>query len=103
MKGLFTNGSFAMRRSRAVGGGLLVIGVWFALFGGEYSTFDWWRLRRSVAQETAEIARLQVEVDSLTRVLELLRGDSAMQERIARERFGMIRDGEILYKLVPEN
>ena len=103
MRALFTKGSFAMRRSRAVGGGLIVIGVLFALFGGEYSTYDWWRVRRSLAQERAEIVRLEVEVDSLARALELLRGDSAMQERIARERFGMIRDGEILYKLVPDN
>ena len=103
MKALFTKGPFTMRRSRAVGGGLIVLGALFALFGGEYSTYDWWRLKRAIAQEATEIARLEVEVDSLARVLELLRGDSAMQERIARERFGMIRDGEILYKLVPSN
>jgi len=93
----------AVRWSRVIGVALIVFGSLFALLGGEYSTFDWWRMRRAVAEETAEIARLDVEVDSLTRVLELLRADSAMQERIARERFGMIRDGEILYKLVPEN
>jgi len=93
----------AASRSKVVGITLIVIGVLFALLGGEYNTLDWWRMRRAVAQETAEIARLEVEVDSLARVLELLRADSAMQERIARERFGMIRDGELLYKLVPAN
>jgi len=93
----------AVQRSKAVGIALIVAAVLFALMGGEYSTYDWWRLQRAVKQETAEISRLEVEVDSLAKVLELLRGDSAMQERIARERFGMIRDGEILYKLVPAN
>jgi cell division protein FtsB len=73
----------------------------FAVFGGEYDTGDYLELRSRVRQERARIARLRLEVDSLARVQQLLETDSATQERAARELYGMIRDGEILYQVVP--
>ncbi len=92
-----------MKLARVAGIVIAVLGLIYAVMGGEYSMYDWWRVDGARDRELAEIERLEQEVDSLTRVLELLRGDAAMQERIARERFGMIRDGELLYKLVPSN
>jgi cell division protein FtsB len=76
--------------------------VGFALLAGEYSTFDWLTLRRQVAEERAAIADLEIEVDSLERLARALETDPAAQERAAREGFGMIRDGEILYRIVPQ-
>jgi cell division protein FtsB len=82
-----------------------VIGVFalaaFALLAGEFGTFDWLTLRRQVAEEQAAIADLKVEIDSLERLAHALETDPAAQERAAREGFGMIRSGEILYRLVP--
>ena len=74
----------------------------FALLAGEYSTFDWLTLQRQVADERAAIAELEIEVDSLDRLARALETDPAAQERAAREGFGMIRDGEILYRIVPQ-
>jgi cell division protein FtsB len=71
----------------------------YAFGGGEYSTLDWLELRRQERAETAMIARLEVEVDSLTRFARLVKTDRRLQERIAREDFGMIRKGEFLYRL----
>lgn len=83
---------------------LAIVGAgWFALMGGEYSTFDWMRLRDAHLAEVRAIEELSGEVDSLAGYLDLILHDPAMQERVARERFGMIRDGEILYRLVPSN
>jgi len=80
-----------------------VIGlVAFAALGGEYSTFDWLTLRRQVRAEQDAVRGLEVEVDSLERMLRLFESSAAEQERVAREDFGMIRDGEILYRLVPK-
>jgi hypothetical protein len=39
-------------------------------------------------------------VDSLTRAANAIERDPRVQERVARESFGMIRKGEFLYKLV---
>lgn len=91
-----------MSRSRvAFGLGLFALAA-FALLAGEFGTFDWLTLRRQVAEEQAAIADLKIEVDSLERLARALETDPAAQERAAREGFGMIRDGEILYRIVPQ-
>ena len=70
----------------------------FAVEGGEYGTFDLLRQRGQKQRLTASIDSLQVVVDSLKRYEARLRRDPALQERIAREEFGMVRDGELLYR-----
>ena len=83
----------------------IVIGLLFALYfafqGGEYGTLDLRQLRQDVAEESTHVVRLQHLVDSLERPATAIERDPRMQERVARERFGMIRRGEYLYRLVP--
>ena len=82
--------------------GILVLGIalYYAVWGGEYSVFDLRTL--SVRQQAAEVelAELQQEVDSLGALQDRLENDPATIEAVARERFGMIRDGELLYRFV---
>ena len=75
--------------------------VCFALQGGEYSTLDLLQLRREEAAERATVAELQRVVDSLQHVAVGIERNPRVQERVARESFGMLRRGEFLYKLVP--
>ena len=79
---------------------LIILGaVAFALQGGEYSTMDLYRqyVRKRVLQRNVD--SLRHLVDSLGRYSKLVKTDSATQERIAREEFGMVRgDKEILYR-----
>ncbi len=71
----------------------------FALQGGEYSTVDLWRQYTRKRALKHNVDSLQKLVDSLGRFSKLVQTDSATQERIAREEFGMIRgDKEILYR-----
>jgi cell division protein FtsB len=79
----------------------LAAALYFALQGGEYGTLDLLQLRRDEAQEQADVLRLQRLVDSLTKAAVALELDPRVQERVARERFGMIKKGEFLYRLVP--
>lgn len=79
---------------------VLVMAV-FALEGGEYGTTDLVRLKGRVRAEQRAIVRLRYDVDSLSRYERALRTDSATQERVARELYGMIRPGEQLYQVVP--
>ena len=81
-------------------GAAVVLG-WVAVFGGEYSTFDWLNLRRQVAEERQAVQQLRATLDSLGRLAHNLETNPVTQERAAREQFGMIRNGEILYRLVP--
>jgi cell division protein FtsB len=89
-------------RSQALslGGGVTLVLV--ALFAGEYSTLDWLHLRGQLATERDSVAALRAELDSLKKVAQALETDPDTQERVAREQFGLIRNGEILYRFVPQ-
>ena len=84
---------------RAVWLVVAVVAIVFAVEGGEFGTLDLLRNRR-------DMARLQHADDSLQRVLSTLRAykdslekDPNVQERIAREQFGMVRgDKELIYR-----
>lgn len=90
-----------MSRTRIAGIAGAVVLLALAAWGGEYSTADWLTMRRQLADERDKVAGLQVEVDSLATAATDLETNPAVQERVAREEFGMIRDGEILYRVVP--
>jgi cell division protein FtsB len=78
---------------------IIAIALFFAVQGGEYSTRDLYVLHSRTRAITREVDSLQRQVDSLGRFLKLVKSDSATQERIAREEFGMVRgDKEILYR-----
>jgi cell division protein FtsB len=84
---------------RLVWWGLIVVALFFAVQGGEYSTRDLYVLHKRTRTLTRQVDSLQKQVDSLGRFLKLVKSDSATQERIAREEFGMVRgDKEILYR-----
>ena len=78
----------------------IVFAVYFALQGGEYSTYDLFRQRNREQALTQMIDSLQRQVDSLRAFKKLLETDPATQERIAREDFGMIRDKELLFRFI---
>jgi len=88
-----------MTRGRLVAAAVVAGGVLFGAFGGEYRSIDYWRLKRDVRQIEFEISDLERAIDSLAAYADSLETDSATQERVARERFGMLRPGEILYRL----
>ena len=81
----------------AGGVGLVALALW----GGEYSTADWITIRRQLADERARVVALRIELDSLAKLAHDLETNPLVQERVAREQFGMIRDGEVLYRVVP--
>jgi cell division protein FtsB len=71
------------------------------LLGGEYGTFDWLELRTQEKEERARVAEFQQVVDSLEKFAKAIETDRRVQERVARESFGMIGKGEHLYRLLP--
>ena len=98
---------------------LLGLAVYYAVFGGDYSLLE----LRSVIQpgnDEDELSRdlgqgdIVGETSLLTeatqpatvyaiRDSELIAFSRDSLERLARERFGMIRDGEILYRMAEPN
>jgi cell division protein FtsB len=79
---------------------LLAGAVYFALFGGDYGFFEVRRLERERTAEEARVKSLQTELVQLRSRADSLEHDSATLERVAREKFGLIRSGEKLYRFV---
>ena len=79
----------------AIGAVVLV----YALQGGEYSTTALLGQQARAKRMRAGMDSLRHEIDSLARVKKAVQADPAVQERIAREEFGMVRGNkEILYR-----
>jgi cell division protein FtsB len=74
------------------------VALWFAVEGGEFGTRDLIRNMRDANQLTRATDSLQRVVDSLKRYKFQLERDTALQERIAREQFGMLRGKELMYR-----
>ena len=77
----------------------LVAAAWFGIQGGQFTTLDLFRLRARQRVVQKSIDSLAHVVDSLKRYEYRLRNDPALQERVAREVFGMVRGNkELLYR-----
>jgi len=76
----------------------------FAIEGGEYGTRDLMRQKQRRARLAVAIDSAQHVVDSLKRYKKRLETDPALQERIAREEFGLVRgDKEVLYRIAQDS
>jgi len=77
----------------------VIVALVFAVQGGEYGTRDLLRQRARKRTLSTTIDSLQHIVDSLRRYKRRVETDPALQERIAREEFGMVRGNkELLYR-----
>jgi cell division protein FtsB len=79
----------------------LVAGAaYYAFFGGEYSLMEARKLERERVREQQRLVETQREVAALRARTDSIQNDSATLERIAREKYGLIKDGERLYRFV---
>ena len=69
-----------------------------AVEGSEYGTRDVYLQKVRLDRLRAEVELLNVEVDSLRKEVVAVKTSDVRLERIARERYGMVRDREILYR-----
>ena len=77
------------------GGGAL----YFAVQGGEYATTDLFRQRERERVLTTAIDSLRRDIDSLRTLKKRLEEDPVVQERVARELYGMVKgDHELVYR-----
>ena len=89
---------------RLISFGVLGLALYFLVAGGEYSILEARRADAELAARRAEISAMRQEIDSLGQRIEALRKDDELLERVARERYGFIRDGEYLYRITePES
>jgi cell division protein FtsB len=78
---------------------VVLVALVYAVLGGEWGTDDILAQRKRAARLRAEIDSLKQDIDSLGKVKKSILTDPAVQERIAREEFGMVKgDKELLYR-----
>ena len=81
---------------------LIVLGAtgYQLIFGGDYHLRDLQNLKRQVAIKTAEVDSINAELDSIRVWGDSLLNDPWVVERVARERYGFIRPGEVLVRFI---
>lgn len=83
---------------------IIALGIaYFAVQGGEYGTTDLMRQRRRMTAVQHDVDSLQRQVDSLSRWKRAIETDPRVQERMAREEFGMTKgEKEMLYRFAED-
>ena len=81
---------------------LLLVLIQYGLWAGQSSIAAYFELKEEVAQQQLENQRNKARNDILFAEIKDLRdGQEAIEER-ARNELGMIRDGEIFYRVVDQ-
>ena len=81
--------------------GLLLLIVYIYGFG-DYGLYQYYQLRQEEKHLQTELAKLELESKQLEKEKQLLqKQDPDYLERIAREKFGLVKPGEKIYKLTP--
>lgn len=79
--------------------GVIGVAVYFAVAGGEYSFFDVRGAEEELKVRRHELPVVRWQIDSLRARIDSLEHSDPFLERFARESYGFIRDGELLYRL----
>lgn len=79
---------------------VLLVAFFFIL--GDQNIFSLYQDYRSVKAKTVEIQQAHHTIDSLAQETKRLEKDTVYLEKIAREKLGMARKGEKVYKFVGE-
>ncbi|MGH7457929.1 MAG: FtsB family cell division protein [Longimicrobiaceae bacterium] len=81
-------------------GALVLVILYYAVWAGEHTSLDLVRMDGERAALAARLDSLRAVTGTLGEQAEALESEAAALERVARERYGMIRPGEVLYRFV---
>ncbi len=72
-----------------------------SVFGGR-GVVEFWRLRTQALRLESDVAALHGELAREMAMVRALKGDAQTIERLARERLGMAKQGEVIYLLLDD-
>ena len=87
----------AHRRRIWLAGAVVLV---YLFVGGSDGFYVQWRVSREIDELRSEIAAMEAQVVREEDLIERLQNDMQTIERIARERDGMVRPGEQVYRVV---
>jgi cell division protein FtsB len=74
----------------------------YFIFAGEQGVFELYRSATELKKNRRLLQLRKAQLDSLKTETEKLRGDTAYMEKIAREKLGMAKKDETVYKFTEE-
>jgi cell division protein FtsB len=77
--------------------------VALTLVSGNYGAYEIYKIQKQKTVLEQEIERLQQEHNELIKTKERAKSDMATIEKIAREKYSMIKEGERVYQVIPKN
>lgn len=89
------------KRRRIVIWSVIGIAV-LTLITGNYGFYQIYKINREKRELEQEIARLKLEQEELIRDRERLKNDLIYIEKVAREKYSMVREGEQVYQVIPK-
>ncbi|HIG53244.1 MAG TPA: septum formation initiator family protein [Candidatus Latescibacteria bacterium] len=81
---------------------VVFVGLVIYIAAGDGLLFEVWKEEKELVILEAEVSRLDAQNDSLRKILRQLDGDMEYIEKIAREELGLIKPGEVVIPLAPE-
>lgn len=81
---------------------ILAAGVFFFLFAPRCSLYSYYRIEKKSNRLIKENKRLVQEKAALEKEIDLLLHDKAYLEKVAREKYGLLRKNEEVYYLSPQ-
>jgi len=79
----------------------LLIALFYVLFFGEDGIFAYIRLKKEIKDNVARMRVVEEENLKMKRELERLKNDKEYLEEIVRKKYGLIREGEKVYRFEP--
>lgn len=76
---------------------LFLLAAAYEFVGGDYGIYRIRNQRRQIGFMQGEIRKMRADNDALRRHVARLESDPSTIEKIARERYGMIKNGETVY------
>ncbi len=89
------------RRFKRWLGIVVAVAILFFIAVNQYGLFRLWRLQKEHEQLQAEIALLREKSQSLRDEQSRLEDDMVYIERLAREKYRMVRQGEKVFRVMP--
>jgi cell division protein FtsB len=87
------------KRTKVIFFAAVAILLYFVFFG-DNSIFNIIQSHRELQRVSAEVDRMHKTIDSLQKEIHRLRTDTAYIEKIAREKLGMAKKDETIYKFI---
>lgn len=90
-----------IKRHLVVGGVILFVIIFISVFS-DYGLINSIKYNNKKTNLSTKVQQIKFQKDSLLELEQKLKYDTSLIEKIARERYGMIKDGETIYFIEKE-